>query len=204
MEPDSPNVPARGLPHDLFRDIGMRGDDHAIQLSGNAGQVWIALRAFNFGGIWVYGKRFVTALAKFGEHGVRGAVSPARHASDGDALSAQKVRNECRNLRHQRLPVRFNHSARPTASRPAWCAPFTSSTSRRFSLLRDFSAPQRFCVILFFILDFWRVVYVVRARGRPRSIIPSVARDLLLLRFAFIQLVQLRYPLASKRFIVNY
>lgn len=47
VEPDTPNVPAGGLPNDLFRDVGVRGDDEAIQFTGYAGEVWIALCAFD-------------------------------------------------------------------------------------------------------------------------------------------------------------
>lgn len=94
VEPDTPDVSGRGLPNDLLRDAGMRGDDQAIQITGYAGKVRITFYAFDFGSVRVDGKHFVTRVAQFAEHGVRGAISPARDTSDGDTLSAQKVRNE--------------------------------------------------------------------------------------------------------------
>ena len=48
VEPDTPDVAGGGLPNDLFRDAGMRGDDEAIQITGYAGKVRIAFYAFNF------------------------------------------------------------------------------------------------------------------------------------------------------------
>jgi len=93
MEPDALDVPRGGLLHDLFRDVGVRGDDEAIQIAGYARKVRIAFCALDFGSVRVDGKHFVTGLTQFAEHGVRGAISPARYASDGDALSAQKVRD---------------------------------------------------------------------------------------------------------------
>jgi hypothetical protein len=94
VEPNAPDVPGGGLPNDLLCDIGVRGDDEAIQITGYAGKVRIAFYAFDFGGVRVDGKHFVTGIAQFVEHGVRGGISPARYARDGDTLSAEKVRNE--------------------------------------------------------------------------------------------------------------
>jgi hypothetical protein len=48
VEPDTPDVPRGGLPHDLLRDAGVRGDDEAIQITGYAGKVRIAFYAFDF------------------------------------------------------------------------------------------------------------------------------------------------------------
>ena len=89
-----PDVSGDGLPNDLLGNAGMRGDDQAIQITGYAGKVRITFYVFDFGSVRVDGKQFVAGLAQFAEHGVRGAISPARNASDGDSLSAQKVRNE--------------------------------------------------------------------------------------------------------------
>jgi hypothetical protein len=101
VEPDTPDVSGGGLPNDLLRDAGMRGDDEAIQITGYAGKVRITFYAFDFGSVRVDGKHFVAGLAQFAEHGVRGAISPARNASDGDTLSAQKVRDECGQWPHR-------------------------------------------------------------------------------------------------------
>ena len=43
VEPNAPDVPGGGLPNDLLCDIGVRGDDEAIQITGYAGKVRIAL-----------------------------------------------------------------------------------------------------------------------------------------------------------------
>jgi len=115
VEPDTPDVPVSGLPNDLLRDAGVRGDDEAIQITGYAGKVRIAFYACDFGGVRVNGKHFVTGVAQFAEHGVRGAIWPARYARDGDTLSAQKFRNERGQLSHRHLlrqiqPQRTLHS----------------------------------------------------------------------------------------------
>jgi len=94
VEPDAPDVSGGGLPNDLLRDVGMGGDDEAIQIAGYAGEVGIACCAFHFRGVRVNGEHFVTGVAKFAVYAVRGSISPARYASDGDTLSAEKVRNE--------------------------------------------------------------------------------------------------------------
>ena len=94
VEPNAPDVSRDGLPNDLLRDVGVRGDDEAIQIAGYAGKVWIAFCAFDFGCVRVDGKHFVTGVAQFAEDWVRGAIWPARYARDGDTLSAQKVGNE--------------------------------------------------------------------------------------------------------------
>jgi hypothetical protein len=103
VEPDTPEVPGGSLPNDLLRDAGVRGDNQAIELTGYAGKIWITLRAFDFRGVGVDRKHFVTGLAQFAVHRVRRASRPARYASDGDALSTEKVRNKRRHLRHGRL-----------------------------------------------------------------------------------------------------
>ena len=48
VEPDTPDVPGDGLANDLLRDIGVCGDDEAIQFTGYAGKVRIAFYAFDF------------------------------------------------------------------------------------------------------------------------------------------------------------
>ena len=73
MEPDTPDVPADSLPNDLLRDVGVRGDNEAIQITGYAGKVRIAFYAFDLGSIGVDRKHFVTGVAQFAEHGVRAA-----------------------------------------------------------------------------------------------------------------------------------
>jgi hypothetical protein len=93
VEPNAPDVPGGGLPNDLLRDVGVGGDDKAIQIAGYAGEVGIAFRAFHFRGVGVDGEHFVTGIAEFAVYGVRGASPPPRYASDGDTLSAEKVRN---------------------------------------------------------------------------------------------------------------
>ena len=126
VEPDTPNVPGRGLPNDLLRDAGVRGDDEAIQIAGYAGKVRITFYAFDFGSVGVDGKHFVTGLTQFAEHGVRGAISPARYASDGDTLSAQKVRDERGQWPHWHLlgqiqphgTLRSKHSGKTVAEWP--------------------------------------------------------------------------------------
>lgn len=100
VEPDAADVAGGGLLHDLLGDVGVGGDDQAIEFTGNAGEVWIAGCAFDFGGVGVDGKHFVAGCAEFAEHGVRGALPPARYASDGDALSAEKIGNERGDLWH--------------------------------------------------------------------------------------------------------
>ena len=94
VEPNAPDVPGGGLPNDLLGDVGVRGDDQAIQIAGYAGKVRIALYAFDFGSVGVDGKHFVTGVAQFVVHAVRGGISPARYARDGDTLSAQKIRDD--------------------------------------------------------------------------------------------------------------
>jgi len=100
VEPDTLDVAGGGLAHDLLRDVGVRGDDESIQIAGNAGKVGIALYAFDFGSVWVDGKHFVTGVAEFAEHGVCCGISPARDTSDSNTFSAQKIRNERRQLTH--------------------------------------------------------------------------------------------------------
>ncbi len=94
VEPDALDVPGGGLPNDLLRNAGVRGDDEAIQITGYAGEVWIAFYAFHFGSVGVDGEHFVAGLAEFVEYGVRGGISPARNTRNGDTLCAQKVRDE--------------------------------------------------------------------------------------------------------------
>jgi len=94
VEPDAPDVPGSGLANDLLRDVGVGGDDKAIQIAGYAGEVGIAFPAFHFRSVRVDGEHFVTGVAEFAVHAVRGGISPARYASDGDTLSTEKVRNE--------------------------------------------------------------------------------------------------------------
>jgi hypothetical protein len=93
VEPDPPNIPRCGLPDNLLRNIGMRGDDQAIQFAGYAGKIRIALCAFDFPGVRVDGKHFVTGLSQLAEYSIRCAVPSARYARDSDALSTEKIRN---------------------------------------------------------------------------------------------------------------
>jgi hypothetical protein len=103
VEPDTSNVPRRSLPNDLLRYAGVCGDNQAIQFSGYADNICIALRAFDFRGVRVDGKHFVTALLQFAVHCIRRASRSPRYASDSDALSAKKVCYKRRHLRHRRL-----------------------------------------------------------------------------------------------------
>lgn len=103
VEPDTPDVPGDGLPHDLLRDVGVRGDDEAIQIAGYAGKVRIAVYAFDLGSVGVDGEHFVAGIAQFAEHWVRGAIWPARYARDGDTLCAEKVRDEHGQWPHEDL-----------------------------------------------------------------------------------------------------
>ena len=103
VEPDTPDVPADGLPNDLLRDVGVRGDDQAIQIAGYAGKVRIAFYAFDFGSVWVDGKHFVAGIAEFVVHAVRSGISPTRHARNGDTLSAQKIRDDRGQWPHEDL-----------------------------------------------------------------------------------------------------
>jgi hypothetical protein len=127
VEPDTPDVSGGGLPNDLLRDVGVRGDDEAIEIAGYAGKVRIALHAFDFGSVRVDGKHFITGVAQFAEHWVRGAIWPARYARDGDTLSAEKVGNERGQWPHgdllrqiqPRRAFRNKHTGRRVARRMA-------------------------------------------------------------------------------------
>jgi hypothetical protein len=48
MKPNTTHLPLDGLPHDLRRHAGMRGDHDAIKIAGYAAKVWIAPCAFHF------------------------------------------------------------------------------------------------------------------------------------------------------------
>jgi hypothetical protein len=49
------------LPHDIERDVGMRGNHHAIDCHRDGGQVWIGRDAFNLGCVGVDGEDLISA-----------------------------------------------------------------------------------------------------------------------------------------------
>jgi len=79
------------LPHDIERDVGMRGNHHAIDGHRDGGQVWIGRSAFNFGRVWVDGEDFIPAVFQPVINSVGRLARGTGNTRNGKALSPKKL-----------------------------------------------------------------------------------------------------------------
>lgn len=91
MEPDVIDATVEALPHQLDRNLGMRGNDEAVYGAGNGDEVGETPHALDFWSGGVDGKNLITGVAELAEDGVGRLFAASGHAGDGDALPAKEI-----------------------------------------------------------------------------------------------------------------
>ena len=91
VEPDARDATVGALPHDVQRDVGMRGYDNAIDGARDGAQVGEALDTLDLRNGGIDRQSLVTAIAELAEDGIGRLLAAAGDSGDGDALRAKEI-----------------------------------------------------------------------------------------------------------------
>jgi hypothetical protein len=91
MEPDSSYSMLSALPHDIDRDVGVRGNYHAINGHRDGAQVWVGCNAFNLGCIWVDRENLISAVLQLAINSVGRLPRGAGNSRYSKALSLKEL-----------------------------------------------------------------------------------------------------------------
>jgi hypothetical protein len=91
VKPDTTDATVQALPDQLYRDIGMRGNDQPVDGAWDGDEVGKTPNALDLWGGGIDGKHLVTGVAELAEDGVGSRPAASRHAGDGDAPTAKEI-----------------------------------------------------------------------------------------------------------------